>query len=186
MKTQFDVSKLLENGKIENELDFERALIADRKLRVLAKNNTKYKSIRRQIRDLIEEYEDKNWSVTSKISSSKFQESNIAELISEKERQFVHNRKKLIRKKLKTLKLTQQDFGMILGHKSKSHMSELMNGLSPFTLKDLIIIHRLLKIELPDLIPTFLGQSEQMKIKTSIESLDNPHIKLSKDDFALT
>ena len=45
MKTQLDISKLLEFGKIQNELDFERALIADRKLRVLSKEDSKYKVI---------------------------------------------------------------------------------------------------------------------------------------------
>ena len=42
MKTQLDISKLLEIGKIQNELDFERALIADRKLRILSKEDSKY------------------------------------------------------------------------------------------------------------------------------------------------
>ena len=64
-------------------------------------------------------------------------------------------------------------------------MSELMNGMSPFSLKDLIVINRLLKIELSDLIPTFLAQSDQARIRTSIDKLDNPKLKLSQDDFAL-
>ena len=59
-KTQFDTSELIENGEILNELDFERALIADRKLRVLSKENPKYKIIRKRLRDLIEAYENKN------------------------------------------------------------------------------------------------------------------------------
>ena len=59
-KTQFDMSELIENEEILNELDFERALIADRKLRVLAKENPKYNIIRKRLRDLIEAYENKN------------------------------------------------------------------------------------------------------------------------------
>jgi len=55
----------LEIGKIQNELDFEKALIADRKLRVLSKEDSKYKVIRKKLRDLIANYEDKNWSSTS-------------------------------------------------------------------------------------------------------------------------
>ena len=58
----FDISELIENGEILNELDFERALIADRKLRVLAKENPKLKSVRKKLRDLIEAYENKNWN----------------------------------------------------------------------------------------------------------------------------
>jgi len=63
-------------------------------------------------------------------------------------------------------------------------MSELMNGLSSFTLKDLIVLNRLLKINLSDLVPTFLPQTDQIKIRTSIEKLDNPKLKLNTDDFA--
>ena len=133
MKTQLDISKLLEFGKIQNELDFERALIADRKLRVLSKEDSKYKVIRKKLRDLIEDYENKNWSSSSRITDKKIRESDLAELIAEKERQFIQNRKELIRKKLKNLNLTQQNLGAVLGHRSKSYMSELMNGVSPFS-----------------------------------------------------
>jgi transcriptional regulator with XRE-family HTH domain len=185
MKTQFDISQLIESGKIQNELDFERALIADRKLRVLAKENPKFKATRKKLRDLIEQYENQNWNADSKISGKKLRESDIAELIAEKERQFIQRRKELIRKKLKNLNLTQQDFGKILGHSSKSYISELMNGVSPFSLKDLIVINRLLKIDLTDLVPTFLPHSDRKKIRTTIEKLDNPKLKLSKNDLAI-
>ena len=185
MKTQFDISQLIESGKIQNKLDFERALIADRKLRVLAKENPKFKASRKKLRDLIEQYENQNWSADLKISDKKLRESDVAELIAEKERQFIQRRKELIRKKLKNLNLTQQDFGKILGHSSKSYISELMNGVSPFSLKDLIVINRLLKIDLTDLVPTFLPQSDRKKIRTTIEKLDNPKLKLSKNDLAI-
>lgn len=186
MKTQLDISKLLEIGIIQNELDFERALIADRKLRVLSKEDSKYKVIRKKLRGLIENYENKNWSSNSRITDEKIQESDLAELIAEKERQFIQNRKELIRKELKKLELTQQNFGAILGHRSKSYVSELMNGISPFSLKDLIVINRLLKIDLTDLVPTFLPQPDRVKIRTTIQKLDNPKLKLSIDDFVLT
>jgi len=185
MKTQFDISQLIETGKILNELDFERALIADRKLRVLSKENPKFKTIRKKLKDLIEEYENKNWSTDSKISDKKIRESDISELIAEKERLFIQRRKEFIRKKLKNLNLTQQDFGKILGHQSKSYISELINGVSPFSLKDLIVINRLLKINLSDLVPTFLSQSDSTKIRTTIKKLDNPKLKLSKEDVAI-
>ena len=61
-----------------------------------------------------------------------------------------------------------------------------MNGINPFSLKDLIIINRLLKIDLTDLVPTFIPQTEQVKIRASIEKLENPKLKLSKDDFVLS
>jgi transcriptional regulator with XRE-family HTH domain len=186
MKTQFDIEEILKLGEIQNALDFERALIADRKLRVLSKENPKYKTLRRKLRDLIEDYESKNWSSVSRITDKKLKESDLAEAIAEKERQFIENRKELIKSKLKRLNLTQQDFGKILGHKSKSYMSELMNGINPFSLRDLIIINRLLKIDLTDLVPTFLPQTDRIKIKSSIEKLENPKLQLSQDDFVLT
>jgi len=74
-KTQFDISELIENGEILNELDLERAMIAERKLRVLAKENPKFKSARKKLRDLIEQYESKNWSADSNITDKKIQES---------------------------------------------------------------------------------------------------------------
>lgn len=185
MKTQFDISQLIKDGKIQNELDLERALIADRKLRVLSREDKSLKPLRKQLRNLLEQYEDKNWNTESSVSDKKLHESDLAELYAERERQFIQHRKEIIKKKLKSLNLTQQDFGKILGHKSKSYISELMNGISPFSLKDLVVINRLLKIELTDLIPTFLPHSERVKIKTTIEKLDNPKLKLSREDIEL-
>jgi hypothetical protein len=185
MATQFDIEKILKLGEIQNELDFERALIADRKLRVLAKKNSKFKPRRNKLRDLIEAYESTNWSSKSRITSKELSESDAAELIAEKERLFIERRKELIKLKLKRVDLNQQDFGVILGHGNKSYISELMNGVSPFSLRDLIVINRLLNIELTDLVPTFLPMKERMKIRTSIKKLENPKLKLRKDDFAL-
>ena len=186
MNTTLKITEILEIGKIKNELDFERALIVDRKLRTLAKENSKYKPVRKNLRELIEDYEKKNWSDKSTITDEKLEESDLAELIAEKERKFIFNRKKLIRKKLKKLNLTQQDLGRILGHNSKSYISELMNGLSPFSLKDIILLNQLLKIDLNALVPTFISQSDRDKIKATIEKLDNPKLILSKyDDFAI-
>ena len=71
MQTQLDISKLLEAGKIANELEFERAVIADRKLRVLSKEDSKYKNVRKKLRDLISAYEDQNWSSSSRITDKK-------------------------------------------------------------------------------------------------------------------
>lgn len=185
METQFDIKELLKKGEIKNELEFERALIADRKLRILAKKDSSLKKLRLQLRNLIENYESRNWSEDSKISNKKILESDVAELIAENERLFIQRRKDIIREKLKNLGITQQDFGVLLGHRSKSYISELMNGISPFSLRDLIVINRLLKIDLTDLVPTFLPQDERIKIKSSIEEIDNPNLKLSKEDFEL-
>ena len=87
MKTQFNIEKVLEFGKLRNELEYERALIADRKLRILSKENYRLKPLRKKLRDLIEQYEDKNWSSNSEISELQMRESDLAELIAEKAEQ---------------------------------------------------------------------------------------------------
>lgn len=185
MKTQFDIEKVLEAGKIKNELEYERALIADRKLRLLSKENSRLKPLHKQLRNLIQNYENKHWSADSDYTESKIKESDLAELISEKERVFIQRRKELITTQLKKNGLNQNNLMLLLGHKSKTHMSELMNGLSPFTLSDLIVINRLLRIELVDLIPTTISQQQRAQIKRSIELIGTNKIKLSADDFDL-
>lgn len=94
MKTPFDVDGFFEKGKIQNELDFERVLIAERKLRVMANENPKLKTVRRKLRDLIEVYENKIWAADAQITDEKLKESDWAEQAAEKER-LIHNRRKL-------------------------------------------------------------------------------------------
>jgi hypothetical protein len=185
MKTQFDIEEVLESGKLRNELEYERALITDRKLRVLCKENFRLKPLRNKLRDLIEKYEDKNWSRDSKISEKQMIESDLAELLAEKERLFIRKRKELIKKQLKNKSITQQELGIILGHKSKTYMSELMNGISPFTLTDLIVINRLLKIDLTNLVSTTLPSAQRIQIKKSLKKIGAEKIKFSKEDFDL-
>lgn len=183
MKTHFDIEEFIHKGTIENELDFERALLADRKLRILSKDNDHFKILRKKLRDILEIYENKNWSNEIVIDESKIKESDIAEQIAEKERKFIEKRKKLIKTQLKVFNLNQQELGSILGHTSKTHMSELINGICPFTLKDLIIINRLLKIDIKDLIPVFLSEDEQIRVKDIILKLNKPQIRLTKKDL---
>ena len=121
MKTQLDINDLLNSSSIGDELDYERALIFDRKLRLLSKENPKFKPIRKKLRDLIEDYETANWS-NDFPSEEKLRDNETASRIAEQERQFIHDRKNLIRKKLKGLDLNQQDLGLILGHSSKSYI----------------------------------------------------------------
>ncbi len=185
MKAHFDIEKIVERGIITSELDYDRALIADRKLRLLAKENPHFKNLRLRLRDLIEKYENAEWSDVDKINEEKLTESEASEYIAEQERLFLENRKQQIRKKLKALDLTQESLGLILGHKSKTHMSELMNGIKPFTLKDLVIIHRLLKIEIGVLIPVFLSKEDQIKVREAVLKLDKPKVRLSNAGFAL-
>lgn len=186
MKTDFDIEKIIEKGIITNELDYERALIADRKLRLLAKDDLHFKNLRFKLRDIIDKYENSEWSDADKITDKKLLESEKSERIAELERLFLENRKKIIRKQLKELELTQENLGLILGHKSKTYMSELMNGIKPFTLRDLIVINRLLKIEIAVLIPVFLSKEDQTKVQEAVIKLGKPKIKLTSDDLVFS
>ena len=181
MKTQ-SYLKIIQKGSISNELELEQALIIERKLRLLAKENPELAESRTQLRAIIKEYEKANWSSDSIISNKKIKESDVAELIAEEERKFLANRKEIIKAKLTELGINQQDLGLILGH-SKSYISELINGINPFTLKDLIIIHKLFGIKLEDLIPTIIPQKESEKIKSSILKINKPKLKLGKEDL---
>ncbi|WP_157750465.1 helix-turn-helix domain-containing protein [Mucilaginibacter gotjawali] len=87
-------------------------------------------------------------------------------------------RKNAIKSKLKEVGITQKQLGDILGHTSATYMSELMNGINPFTLNDLIVIHQLLNIELESLIPTTLSQRVRSRVLGTISKLKNPKLKL--------
>lgn len=89
MKTHFDIEKLIDSGTLSNELDYERALIADRKLRLLSKDSVHFKNLRLKLRDLMEEYENAEWSDVNKISEEKIRESEKYEQIAELERLFI-------------------------------------------------------------------------------------------------
>lgn len=180
MKSQLDIEKLVELGSIKNELDYERALIADRKLRLLSKENNHFKSLRNKLRALIEQYERQEWNDVNNISDDKILESEMSKKIAELEMLFYSRRKLEIKKKLKELGLTQESLAQLLGHKSKTHMSELINGIKAFTLKDLMIIHHLLNIDFNKLIPSFLPYEEQLRINNAIKILGNTKLKIRK------
>jgi len=182
MKTQLDLKDILKRGKISDELDLERALILDRKLRLMVKEHPELADERKQLRQIIKNYENSNWSNSSEITDQQIKESEIAEFIVEQERTFLEKRKKLIKERIAKYNLSQQDLGKILGH-SKSYMSELMNGVNPFSIRDLIIIHRLFHIKLEFLIPTIISQKDRDKLKESISKLNKPKLKLEKEDL---
>ena len=181
MKTE-TYTKIIRKGSISNELELEKALIIERKLRLLVAENPEYKEIRTQLRSIINNYEKKNWSADSVISLEKIIESDSAEFSAEIERQFLAKRREIIKSKLVEFGLNQQDLGLILNH-SKSYMSELINGINPFSIKDLIIIHKLFKIKLEELIPTIIPEKETGRIKTSILKINKPKLKLGKNDL---
>jgi hypothetical protein len=183
MKSHDTIDQILHKGNIENELELETALIADRTLRLLSKDSSHFKTKRKKLREIIEAYENSHWSDVGQIYEHTIKESEVATFVAETKHQFIKKRKAAIKQKLQENLLTQQKLGLILGHKSKTHMSQLMNGIRPFTLKDLIIIHRLLKIAITELVPIFLSMDDQNRVKSVLKELNNPSIKLTKEDF---
>lgn len=183
MKTHFDIEQLIDGGTIANELDYERAMVADRKLRLLAKESSHFKNLRSKLRDLIESYEQQHWANHKAIVSGQLLEGESAEQIAEVERLFIEKRRLVIRKKLKDLELNQEELGRILGHKSKTHMSELMNGIKPFTLPDLVAINLLLKINLNELIPVFLSDEKKQQIRSALLKLNKPTLAKAELSF---
>lgn len=183
MKTQ-SYLKILQKGSISSELELEKALIIERKLRLMIKENPELSESRNQLRAIIKDYENLNWSKNSIISDEKIEESDLAEIIAENERKFLATRKEIIKLKLTELGINQQDLGIILSH-SKSYISELVNGINPFNLKDLIIIHKLFNIKLESLIPTTIPQKESRRIKSSILKINKPKLKFEKEGIIL-
>ena len=176
--------KMIQKGTISSELELEQALIMERKLRLLAKQNPELAEIRKQLRAIIKTYENLIWNKDAIVSDEKMTESDLAESNAENERLFFAKRKKIIKAKLKDHDLTQQDLGTILGHR-KSYISELMNGINPFTLKDLIVIHKLFNIKLENLIPTTIPEKERLRIKTSVSKINKPNLKIKNDELHL-
>lgn len=182
MKDIVNIQDIKSIERLENEFDLQKSSLLERKLRLMSDDNPDLVPIRKKLRKLIKEYEDREWNDFDNISDSKIEESDKAEMILALEQKFIIKRKESIRKKLKEFDMTQQDLGVILEH-PKSYMSELMNGVSQFTMKDLVIIHRLLGISLKILIPTYLHSETKEKVKQSIRKLNKPKLLLKKTEL---
>lgn len=179
MKDIINIKEVENIERLENEYDLQKASMLERKLRLMSDENPDLKLLRKKLRDLIKEYEVQEWSDFENITDSKVEESDKAEAIINYEQKFINKRKESIRKKLKEFDMSQQDLGMLLGH-PKSYMSELINGVSQFTMKDLVIIHRIFGINLKTLIPIYLQSETREKVRESIQKLNKPKLGLRK------
>ncbi|MES2875011.1 MAG: helix-turn-helix transcriptional regulator [Bacteroidota bacterium] len=182
MDLQISLRKILKKGSLGNELEFQRASIIDRQLRLLVKTHPELSEDRKALRAILKDFEDRHW-MNSEITDLKVDESDLASQIAEHEYHFNMHRKQLIRTRLKERGLTQKDLGLILGHTSETYMSELINGMSPFTLNDLVLIHRLLNIDLAHLIPTTLNTQIIRRILKTVASLNKPKFQIVKRDL---
>ncbi|MDO3641770.1 helix-turn-helix transcriptional regulator [Mucilaginibacter sp. L3T2-6] len=183
LNIQTDLDFLLKKGKINSEVEHERAIMFHRQLRLLVKEHPELTSKRTALQQLIKSYEKENWEYET-ISDELIAESDAAEAIIEKESMFFTKRKELIKDKLKELSLTQKDFGKILGHSSKSYISELINGACSFSMRDVVLIHALLKIGFDDLIPTTRLALEKDQVVATIHKI-NPDLKINEETLEL-
>ncbi len=85
MEKVYNIDKIIKSGEIQNEFDLEIAMVCDRLLRLLIKENPQLKAICKRLRDIIEDYETKNWSSDSTVTPNQIKESDLAELNVKKE-----------------------------------------------------------------------------------------------------
>lgn len=64
-------------------------------------------------------------------------------------------------------------------------MSELINGLAPFTLNHVIVIHELFGLPLSLLIPTYLPQPQRIRIQKTLKVLEIKSIELKEPQLEL-
>ncbi|MEN8230275.1 MAG: helix-turn-helix transcriptional regulator [Bacteroidota bacterium] len=163
---------------LENELEYEKATSLYLRLRVLIKEDASYQAIRDHLRDLIRQYEKKNWNDDKAITDNQIRESVLAESLVQAENEFSYKRKELIKNKLRASGLNQNDLAKILDHR-KGYMSELINGLRPFSKEDIVIISQLFKIKLEHLVPPFVKLERAQHIRKTLRSMPNSRNRLT-------
>jgi len=179
---RLEIDNILKIDELNNEIEFEKATAIHGKLRWMVKEDNSLEPIRIHLKNLIKKYEIKYWEKEDKITDEQIKESDLAEKIINAENLFVSKRKKLIKNKLKENHLTQKDLGKILGHRP-NYMSELINGIRPFSRDDIVVIHRLFNIEFKDLIPPFLKKEITNHIKSTLGELNSPKVRLKIRDL---
>ncbi|GGC01862.1 helix-turn-helix transcriptional regulator [Dyadobacter sediminis] len=179
-----DILSIIRKGEITSELDLERAVLAERSLRMLSEEQPELKPMRKELRALIIQYESAHWSDESLVTEAQVAESDAAEIQAATEFKFFRRRRALILEKLKSLGLKQNDLGILLAH-SKSYTSELLNGIRAFSANDLLLIHKLLDIDMEDLFFTEIPAATLNRIQGSLQKMAERNIKLDKNGLKL-
>ncbi len=174
---RLEINKILKLNKLNSELEYEKAISIYGRLRWMIKENEALSPVKQHLKALINKYEEAHWKDETNIGAEQMKESDIAERIISSENEFIHKRKELIRKKLKENGFSQKDLAKILGHRP-NYMSELINGARPFSRNDLIVLHRLFKLDLNELVPPFLKPEVANHIKRSLRELKNQKSKI--------
>ncbi len=179
---RLEIDNILKIDELNSEYEFEKATSIYGKLNWMGEDDSSLIPIRQHLMTLIEKYENTHWNNESAITDEQIKENDIAEKIVSAEILFVQKRKELIKKKLKENAISQKDLGRILGHRP-NYMSELINGVRPFSRDDIVVIHRLFEIEFQEIIPPFLKKEVTNHIKTTLGELKGKKVRLKIDDL---
>ncbi len=179
---KFELNNILKIKEISNEIELEKATSIFLILRKSKGDFPDYPGIMQHLQKLILEYEQEHWTDEKKITDEQIDGSDLAEAMQRAENEFNYKRKELIRSKLRGSGLNQNDLARILGHR-KGYMSELMNGLRPFSKEDLVIINKLLNIDYTDLVPPFIKQEKANRIIKILNDIPKSKLKLNAEDF---
>ncbi len=180
----FRLDNVLKITKIENEFELEQANSLFNRLRLLVKDDPSLSPLRHHLADLIEAYENEHWSDVDSITDEQVKESEQAEKMAQFQTQFIQRRKERIRSALNKNDLNQNDLAEILGHR-KNYMSELINGVRPFSKEDIVVIHRVLGIEFNDLILPLIKEPTAERIRLTLAKMNKPQLKLKDEDLQL-
>ncbi len=181
---KFEIDSILNIEKLNSELELEQANALYSRLRSMANGDPFIKNARSHLANLIEAYEDEHWGNDHSISDEQIASNDRAEKIVAAQNTFIQERKKLIRSKLKKYELSQNDLAAILGHR-KNYMSELINGVRPFSKEDIVILHRIFDIPLNKLVDRSIKESVALRLRSVITKLDKPKFKLKDDGLFL-
>ncbi len=176
------IDNILKISRLISELEYEKAASLYGRLRWMVKDDESLRPIKEHLKYLIKQYESDHWNNEPEITEEQIKESDIAEKIISAENEFIQKRKELIKAKLKENNLSQKDLAKILGHRP-NYMSELMNGIRPFSKDDLIVIHRLFGIPLKYLVPPFIKREVINHIKQTLKELEKENTKLKIADI---
>lgn len=179
---KLEIDNILKIDELNNELEYERATSIHGKLRWMVEEDNSLEPVRQHLFVLLEKYQSKHWENELEITEEQIKESDNAEKIVDAENNFIHKRKELIKSKLKENEITQKDLAKLLGHRP-NYMSELMNGVRPFSRDDIVVIHRLFGIDFNDLIPPFLKKEVTNHIKMTLGEMKNIKVKLKMNDL---
>lgn len=109
MKDVLNIRDIQNVDKLENEYDLQSASILDRELKLMIDENPELFQLRKKVRQLIKDYEDKYWSDGDRITDKQVEENDKAEYVIGLEQKFIQKRKDILRKKQKSYEMTQQD-----------------------------------------------------------------------------